>query len=134
MPNAEADLIKLAESLPELDRLLDRLADLVPIWRRQRAEHDQAAAERYYSSDVPSEEAKALWRRHRVISGSDLVRIGYGRLDTPEARELRAIGLAVAAFGGSEAISLIGWTLADRLVPGGQSVWSAWDGMAGHWL
>jgi hypothetical protein len=50
---------------------------------------------------------------------------GYRKVRTPEARELHSIGLAVAAFGGFDAISEIGWSLNDEYV------WTAWDGMAG---
>jgi hypothetical protein len=124
---------RLCQSLDELEHLLNRLAEIVPIARQQWRKSEGAAMMAYFDSDKPSEAAKAAWRKTGVMCVRDLVAIEFPIVDTPETQELRSIGLAVAAFGGADAISRLGWMLVDR-GQNGQALWSAWDGMAGHWL
>jgi hypothetical protein len=125
-----AELLALCRSKPELERLLKRLAKIAPIVQQQvnEAEHE---AERAYFEDSgkATPEAAALWRDLQIIDGFDLCAVQYRQtLDTPEWREFHSIGLAVAAFGGADAIEQIGWMV------GGSTVWNEWDGMAGFWL
>lgn len=129
MSEARDKLSALCRSKPELERLLKRLAVVAPIVRQQVSEANRAAERAYYEdSGKPTPEAVEAWRRCGLMHGSDLIEIGYPHgLDTPEWRELRSIGLAVAAFGGSDAISEIGWVVGDV-------IWHEWDGMANHWL
>jgi hypothetical protein len=125
------ELARLAskEGREELRVLLQRLAELVPIVREQRrVAWDKATAE-YFASDKPTDEERRMWETPlRALCGSVLVKLeSHDRLSTPEQHELHSIGLAVAAFGGLDAISEIGWIVDQR-------VWNEWDGMAGHWL
>jgi hypothetical protein len=125
-----ADLAALCRSRPELERLLQRLAVLVPIVHRQQCDANLAAERAYFEdSGKATPEATAMWREHRMMAAGDFMQVPYPHgLDTPEWRELRSIGLAVAAFGGTDAISEMGYAV------GGDHLWHQWDGMAGHWL
>jgi hypothetical protein len=114
----------------ELQRLLDRLTALVPIVRQQRREANRAAEEAYWSSDIPTAEAKRRWGKTRIMAGGDFCRVPYKDPDTPEYRELLSIGLAVAAFGGDDAVDEIGWALTEDRKIDGAIIWSEWDGRA----
>jgi hypothetical protein len=119
------------EDLPrELGQLLSRLETILPVVRQQQREANRAAEVAYFTAKgEPHRLKKAL-----ILSGRELVEIDYQRVKTPEACELHSIGLAVAAFGGCDAVSEVGWMLADRGCRDFQFAWSRWDGMANHWL
>jgi hypothetical protein len=132
---APAALPKLGrpEGAPQLERLITRLLEIAPIVRQQQRDADRAVEKAYFAYADP--EVARSWREDRLIALPDLLRIEYRRVTTPEARELYSIGLAVAAFGGWDAISGIGSELAERDCDDGRiAVWNQWDGMAGHWL
>lgn len=114
-------------SVREWDEMLDRIAELIPVVREQLKVGNRAAIESYYREKGKPEPP--------AIPGGEFLEIKFAKVtDTPEGRELRSIGLAVAALGGGDVISEIGWTLSDRIGAPGRFVWSAWDGLAGHWL
>lgn len=123
----DEDLERLCASAPELERLLERIRTLLPIVQQQRREANAAAELAYFSQPDVDAEAVRLWEQARIMSAATLIAIAYPRPSSAEYRELYAIGLAVAAFGGADAISAIGWEA-------GQGVWHIWDGMAGHVL
>jgi hypothetical protein len=77
-----------------------------------------------------------MWFNSGILDGCTLMAINYRNVKTPEACELKSICLAVAAFGGFEAIQLIGYALSeDRDCDiGRRAVWFACDGMAGFVL
>lgn len=126
MTNKE-HLERLCRSRPELELLLKRLEEIAPIVRQQQAEADRLATKAHFQAKGEPE--------HILLSVDDWLGVDFKPVNTAEARELHSIGLAVAAFGGSDAISLIGWVLSDRGCDEGRSsVWNEWDGMAGHWL
>jgi hypothetical protein len=104
--------------------------------RRQQIAANQEAEAAYFSSDKPTAEDKAMWVNSGILDGCTLIAINYKRVQTPEARELKSICLAVAAFGGFEAIQLIGYALSeDHDCDIGRSVvWAICDGMAGFVL
>ncbi len=118
---------------PEMEQLLRRLETIVPIVRQQQHDANRAAETAYFAAKGKSERV-ADQSPLRVLSIGELIEIDYQRVKTPEACELHSIGLAVATFGGCDAISDIGWMLADRGCQDAQFVWSRWDGMANHWL
>jgi hypothetical protein len=118
-------------SKPELERLLQRLETILPIVRQQQREANRAAELAYFAAKGQTE--RLAEDRLLVLSCEELIEIDYQRVKTPEACELHSIGLAVAAFGGCDAISNIGWALADRGCKDAGFVWSLWDGMAEHW-
>ena len=118
---------------PEMEQLLRRLETIVPIVRQQQHDANRAAETAYFAAKGKSERV-ADQSPLRVLSIGELIEIDYQRVKTPEAFELHSIGLAVATFGGCDAISDIGWMLADRGFQNAQLVWSRWDGMANHWL
>jgi hypothetical protein len=114
----------------ELERLLNRLETLLPIVRQQQREANRAAEVAYFTAKGTPERLCGLL----VLDVDEGIEINYPKLQTPEARELHSIGLAVAAFGGCDAISDVGWQLANRGCRDYDYVWTRWDGMAGHWL
>jgi hypothetical protein len=123
----EAMLARLCCDRPELDRLLKRLQAIAPVARRQQTEANRQATRAYFEAKGEPESL--------LLHLDDWIAIDFPNVDTPEMRELRSIGLAVAAFGGSDAISLIGWALRERGSDEARAaVWVTWDGMAGHWL
>jgi hypothetical protein len=116
------------EGRGELDELIFRLRVIAPIVREQRVAADRKAEREYFESGEATDEERDMWQRHHMMSADTLCNIEYrDRLCTPEEREPHSIGLAVAAFGGSDAISDLGWMI-------GSTIWHEWDGMAGHWL
>ena len=92
-----------------------------------RGKRDAAEVAYFTAKGTPERLDKLL-----VLDVTELLEINYQRVDTPEASELHSIGLAVAAFGGCDAISEIGRMLANRGCRDAQFIWSRWDGMAGH--
>jgi hypothetical protein len=99
-------------------KLIRRLKEIAPLVRSQQREANRRAIEEF---DAKGELTPAE-------------RLGVcKRIDTPEARELRSIGLAIAAFGGAYAILEVGWLLMDSGGSDGDrlTVWSWWDGFAG---
>jgi hypothetical protein len=122
--------VKPKPSTTELERMLQRLETILPIVRQQQREANEAAEVAYFTAKGTPERLDKML----VLDVTELLEINYQRVDTPEASELHSIGLAVAAFGGRDAISEIGWMLANRGCRDAQFIWSRWDGMAGHWL
>jgi predicted transcriptional regulator len=108
-------------SSEEFVKLIRRLKEIAPLVRSQQREANRHAIARFDAKDEPAPAEKP----------------GTGRrVDTPEARELRSIGLAIAAFGGAYAILEVGWQLTEQ---GGSdedriTLWSWWDGFAGYGL
>jgi hypothetical protein len=122
----QEQLTSLCRSLPELEPLLKRLEKIAPIVLQQQREADTRAAKAYF--DAKGEPDGVL------LSITDWLAVDFRRIDTPEARELYSIGLAVAAFGGFDAIDALGWTLQARGCGDARvSIWNEWDGMAGYW-
>lgn len=128
-PTASPELLNLCASKPELECLIRRIWYLAPVVREQvRAANLEAERVYFVESGKPSVDAVALWERSRMMMAKDLLAVAYpNKLDTPEWQEFHSIGLAVAAFGGADAISELGW-ITDGVA------WTEWDGMAGHWL
>jgi hypothetical protein len=116
---------------PELDKLLRRLETILPIVRQQQRDANHARELAYFTAKGTPERLSGPWR---YINGKELEEIGCERVRSAEASELHSIGLAIAAFGGFDAISEIGWMLADRGSPDAKLAWQRWDGMAGHYL
>jgi hypothetical protein len=117
-------------STSELERMLQRLETILPIVRQQQREANDAAEVAYFTAKGTPEQLDKLL----VLDVTELLQINYQRVNTPEACELHSIGLAVAAFGGRDAISEIGWMLANRGCRDAQFIWSRWDRMSGYWL
>lgn len=115
----------------ELEKLLQRLEAIVPVVRQQQSEANSAAEAAYFARTGTDRGATGSLM---VLSATDMFEIDYQRVKTPEACELHSIGLTVAALGGSDAISEVGWALHDRGSKLAHFVWSRWDGMASHWL
>jgi len=110
----------------EFEQLLDRLAEILPVARQNEHDRYRAAKMVYFTAQGEPEEAAETG----TLPG-DFVHIDTLRTVSPEERELHSIGLAVAAFGGANAITDIGYALTDRGCKYAQFLWGAWNGMGG---